>query len=168
MSLNKVMLIGFVGQDPEVRYVGAAGNQNSKVAQFRLATTEKYRDRDGNVKENTEWHSIVAWRGLADLAEKYIVKGTQLYIEGHLKLRSWEDQNGIKRSQTDIIADKIDLLARSKDSAVQGARQMTQQASSQQSGSYAAPQQNTQAYNQPQVQQPVVGPEDMPSDNLPF
>ena len=84
MSVNRVFLIGHVGADPEVRYVGAAGNQNAKVAQFRLATTEKFRDRDGNVRENTEWHSIVAWRGLADLAEKYIIKGTHLYIEGKL------------------------------------------------------------------------------------
>lgn len=124
-----------------------------------MATTERYKDRDGNVKENTEWHNIVAWRGLADLAEKYIVKGTQLYIEGKLKLRSWEDQNGVTRYQTDIVADKIDLLGKAKDSSdsrapqpapqqdryVQGARQMAAQA-----------------------QQPVVGPEDMPGDDLPF
>lgn len=169
MSLNKALLIGFVGQHPEVRYVGAAGSQNSKVAQFRLATTERYKDRDGNVKENTEWHNIVAWRGLADLAEKYISKGTQLYIEGKLKLRSWEDQNGVTRYQTDIVADKIDLLARPKDAAVEGARQMNQQARPQQSGSYTAPPSNAPAYNQPQQpQQPVVGPEDMPGDDLPF
>ena len=156
MSLNKCMLIGHVGANPEVRYVGAAGNQNSKVAQFRLATTERYKDRDGNVKENTEWHNIVAWRGLADLAEKYIVKGTQLYVEGHLRLRSWEDQNGVTRYQTDIVADKIDLLARPKDAAVEEARLMNQQARPQQ-----APQPQ-------QPQQPVVGPEDMPGDDLPF
>lgn len=161
MSLNKALLIGFVGQDPEVRYVGAAGSQNSKVAQFRLATTERYKDRDGNVKENTEWHNIVAWRGLADLAEKYIVKGTQLYIEGKLKLRSWEDQNGVTRYQTDIVADKIDLLARPKDAAVEGARQMNQQPRPQQTPQSQAPQPQ-------QPQQPVVGPEDMPGDDLPF
>lgn len=159
MSLNKALLIGFCGANPEVRYVGAAGSQNSKVAQFRLATTERYKDRDGNVKENTEWHNIVAWRGLADLAEKYIVKGTQLYIEGKLKLRSWEDQNGVTRYQTDIVADKIDLLARPKDAAVEGARQMNQQARPQQAPQSQAPQ---------QPQQPVVGPEDMPGDDLPF
>lgn len=156
MSLNKALLIGFCGANPEVRYVGAAGSQNSKVAQFRLATTERYKDRDGNVKENTEWHNIVAWRGLADLAEKYIVKGTQLYIEGKLKLRSWEDQNGVTRYQTDIVADKIDLLARPKDAAVEGARQMNQQA------------RPLQAPQPQQPQQPVVGPEDMPGDDLPF
>lgn len=173
MSLNKALLIGFVGQDPEVRYVGAAGNQNSKVAQFRLATTEKYKDRDGNVKENTEWHNIVAWRGLADLAEKYIVKGTQLYIEGKLKLRSWEDQHGVKRYQTDIVADKIDLLGKAKDSSdsrapqpvpqqdryVQGARQMAAQ----------SPVPHTSGAPQPGYEQrSVIGPEDMPSDDLPF
>ena len=112
MSLNRAMLIGHVGANPEVRYVGAAGSQNSKVAQFRLATTERYKDRDGNVKENTEWHNIVAWRGLADLAEKYIVKGTQLYIEGKIRTRSWEDKQGNKRYTTEILAEKIDLLGK--------------------------------------------------------
>lgn len=182
MSLNRVMLIGHVGAAPEVRYVGAAGTQNAKVAQFRLATTERYRDRDGNIKENTEWHNIVAWRGLADLTENYIVKGTLLYIEGHLKLRTWETQNGEKRYQTDIVADKIDLLSRPKDSATEGARQMSQQQPQQQANNYSAPQNNNTytrqtaqtpgasvpGATQQQYQQPAVGPEDMPSDDLPF
>lgn len=173
MSLNRAMLIGHVGADPEIRYVGAAGNQNSKVATFRLATTEKYKDRDGNVKENTEWHSIVVWRGLADLAERYIVKGTQLYIEGKLKLRSWEDQNGVTRYQTDIVADSIQLLGRAKDSSenrapqpapqqdryIQSARQMAAQ----------SPASHTSGAPQPGYEQrPVIDPEDMPSDDLPF
>lgn len=169
MSLNKVMLIGHVGADPDVRYVGAAGNQNTKVAQFRLATTEKYKDRNDQIQESTEWHNVVAWRRLADLTEKYISKGTLLYVEGKLKLRTWEDQNGVKRYQTDIVAEKIDMLGRPKDSSVEGARQMNQQARPPQSGSYSAPQSNTQAYNQPQApQQPVIGPEDIPDDDLPF
>lgn len=172
MSLNKAMLIGHVGAAPEVRYIGAAGTQNTKVAQFRLATTERYRDRDGNIKENTEWHNIVAWRGLADLTENYIVKGTLLYIEGHLKLRTWETQNGEKRYQTDIVADKIDLLSRPKDSATEGARQMSQQQPQQQAAQspspYAVAGRPQPGYEQQQYQQPNIGSEDMPSDDLPF
>ena len=79
MSVNKVILVGFAGADPEVRYTGDATN-GSKVAQLRLATSEKYKDRDGNVKEHTEWHNVVLWRSLADVVEKYVKKGTQLYI----------------------------------------------------------------------------------------
>ena len=178
MSLNKALLIGHVGAVPEVRYVGAAGTQNAKVAQFRLATTERYKDKDGNVKENTEWHNIVAWRGLADLTEKYIVKGTLLYIEGHLKLRVWETQNGEKRYQTDIVADKIDLLSRPKDSATEGARQMSQQQPQQQVNNYSAPQ-NSNTYvrqaaqaqypeSAQQYQQSIIDSDNLPSDNLPF
>ena len=107
MSLNKVMLIGNVGKDPEVRYLEnnpAPQGTNPKVAQFTLATTERFRDRNGEVRENTEWHNIVAWRGLADLAEKYIRKGSQLYIEGRIRTRSWNDQAGAKQYRTEIVA----------------------------------------------------------------
>ena len=88
MSLNKVMLIGNVGQDPEVRYLDG-NSPNAKVATLRLATTERYRDRNtGENREITEWHTIVLWRGLADIVEKYVKKGTQLYIEGRIRTRS--------------------------------------------------------------------------------
>ena len=84
MSLNKVMLIGNVGKDPEIRYLDGnnPNSGNTKVAQFTLATTERYRDRNGELRENTEWHNIVAWRNSADVAEKFIRKGTQVFIEG--------------------------------------------------------------------------------------
>ena len=91
---------------------------------MRLATTEKYKDRNNEVKENTEWHSIVAWRHNADLVENYIKKGSQLYIEGHLKTRSWQDQNGVTRYQTDVIVDKLEMLGRPKDSAPQQPKDM--------------------------------------------
>lgn len=123
MSLNKVMLIGNVGQDPEVRYLdnGAPG---AKVATFRLATTERYKDRSGELKENTEWHNIVAWRSTADVVEKYVRKGTQLYIEGRLRNRSWDDQNGNKRYVTEILADTLQLLGKKADNpASQGGYQ---------------------------------------------
>ena len=108
MSLNKVMLIGNVGKDPEVRYLennpSAQPGANPKVAQFPLATTERFRDRNGETRENTEWHNIVAWRGLADLAEKYIRKGSQIFIEGQIRTRSWTDQAGAKQYRTEIVA----------------------------------------------------------------
>ena len=87
MSLNKVMLIGNVGKEPEVRYLdgGAQGAQGRKVATFTLATTERYRDRSGEMRENTEWHNIVAWGQPADVVERFVHRGTQLYIEGKLR-----------------------------------------------------------------------------------
>ena len=112
MSLNKVMLIGNVGQDPEVRYLDNSSSGN-KVATFRLATTERYKDRNsGETREITEWHSVVAWRNSADIVEKYVKKGTQLYVEGRLRTRSWDDQNGNKRYTTEIIADSLQLLGK--------------------------------------------------------
>ena len=106
MSLNKVMLIGNVGKDPEIRYLDGGGqnNPNAKVANFTLATSERYRDRNGNPQERTEWHNIVAWRNSADIAEKYVKKGTQLYIEGKLRTRDWTDQSGNKRYTTEVYA----------------------------------------------------------------
>ena len=114
MSLNKAMLIGNVGQDPTVRYLdgNSSNGTNAKVATFTLATTERDRDRSGNLQENTEWHNIVAWRGLADTVERFVKKGSQLYIEGHLRSRSWTDQAGQKRYITEIVADTLQLLNR--------------------------------------------------------
>ena len=115
MSLNKVMLIGNVGNDPEIRYLDSnpQGPQgNAKVASFRLATTERYRDRNGETRENTEWHNIVVWRGNADVVEKYVHKGTQLYIEGKLRTRQWTDQTGNKRYTTEVQVDTFQLLGK--------------------------------------------------------
>ena len=111
------MLIGNVGRDPEVRYLdGNASSQGStKVASFTLATTERYRDRSGELRENTDWHNIVAWRNSAELAEKYIRKGSLIYIEGRLRNRSWTDQTGVKKYTTEVVADNIQLLGRRTD-----------------------------------------------------
>lgn len=112
MSVNKIILLGNCGKDAEVRMVG-----ENKVATFSLATTEKYKDsKTGEWKENTEWHNIVCWRNTAELAEKYIKKGTQLFIEGKLRTRSWDDQNGNKRYVTEIVADSIQLLGKKEGS----------------------------------------------------
>lgn len=111
MSLNKVMLIGNVGRDPEIRYLDG-NNGGTKVATFTLATSERYRDRNGELRENTEWHNIVAWRNSADIAEKFVHKGTQLYIEGRLRTRSYTSQDGSKKYTTEITVDSLQLLGR--------------------------------------------------------
>ncbi len=113
MSVNKVILVGHVGKDPDIRYI----EKNLAVANFALATTERaYTLQNGTqVPEKTEWHNIVAWRGLATTAEKYIRKGTQLYIEGKIQTRNWE-KDGVKRYTTEIIAETIQLLGSRKDS----------------------------------------------------
>ncbi|MBQ2024960.1 MAG: single-stranded DNA-binding protein [Paludibacteraceae bacterium] len=114
MSLNKVILIGNVGRDPEVRYV----TDNVPVASFTLATTKRgYKTQDGKeVPEKTEWHNIVVWRGLAKVAEQYVKKGTQLYIEGELQTRNWE-KDGVRHYTTEIIANDMQLLGRKSDNA---------------------------------------------------
>lgn len=109
MSVNKVILVGHVGKDPEVRYL----EKNVAVANFTLATTERgYTMQNGTqVPDRTEWHNIVAWRGLAEIAEKYIRKGSQLYVEGKIQTRSWE-KDGIKRYTTEIYAENIQLMGK--------------------------------------------------------
>ncbi len=110
-SLNKVLLIGNVGKDPDVRHLEGGVT----TATFTLATTERFKDR-----EQTEWHNIVVWRQLADLAEKYIRKGSQLYVEGRIRTRSWDGQDGQKRYTTEIVADAIQLLGRRGENAGPG------------------------------------------------
>src|SRR5690606_31111811 len=105
-SLNKVMLIGNLGKDPEVRTIPSG----AKVANFPIATSESYTGKDGQRVEKTEWHNIVMWRGLAEVAEKYLKKGNQVFIEGKLQTRSWDDQNGQKRYMTEIVADNMTML----------------------------------------------------------
>ena len=106
--LNQVQLIGAVGYDPEVRILQGG----AKVASFRLATTERYKDRDGNQKEQTERHSITVWNGKADFVEKYVKKGNNLFISGKLATRRWTDQSGNKRYSTEVVADNIQMLDR--------------------------------------------------------
>lgn len=163
MSLNKVMLIGNVGQDPSVRYLdsNSQGGPAPKVATFTLATTERFRDRSGNLQENTEWHNIVAWRALADTAEKFIRKGSQIYVEGRLRTRSWTDQGGNKRYTTEVLADNIQLLGRRQEREEGPA---PYQAPAPQAGNREAP-----AGFQPKSAPTVDLPEpDGVSDDLPF
>ena len=108
MSVNKVILIGNVGKDPDVRYL----DSGVAVATFSLATTERgYTLQNGTqVPDRTEWHNIVLWRGFAQTAEKYVHKGDKLYIEGKIRSRSYDDQNGIKRTIVEIFADNMEML----------------------------------------------------------
>ncbi len=186
--INKVILIGNVGQDPEIRYAGDAVN-GAKVATIRLATTERYKDRNGNLQEHTEWHTVVVWRNTADVVEKYVKKGSQIYVEGRIRTRSWDDQNGNKRYATEIMGDTLQLLGRrtegQNNQGGYGAPQQggyQQQAYGQQQGGYQG-----QGYSQSQApayqpaaqqgyapapqpaQQPAAPQTDSdPSDDLPF
>ena len=169
------MLIGNVGRDPEVRYLEG----NAKVATFTLATSERFKDRNGELRENTEWHNIVAWRANADVAEKFIHKGTQIYVEGRLRTRSYTDQAGVKKFTTEIQADTIQLLGRRPDAdgapqqggyPSQGGYQQRpaqpQGYSAPQPQGYSAPQpQSYAAPQQPSYSAPV---DDVPGDDLPF
>ncbi|MDD4457141.1 MAG: single-stranded DNA-binding protein [Syntrophotalea acetylenica] len=111
MSVNKVILVGNLGKDPELRYTASG----TAVANFSLATTERFKDRDGNSQEKTEWHNIVAWRQLAEICGKYLTKGRQVYIEGKIQTRSYEDRDGNKRYITEIVADQMQMLGRAGD-----------------------------------------------------
>jgi single-strand DNA-binding protein len=105
-GVNKVILVGHLGKDPEVRYLEG----NIAKARFSLATTEVYKDKNGNRLEHTEWHNIVLWRGLAENAEKFLKKGMQIYVEGKLQTNQWTDKEGQKKSITEVLADQFILL----------------------------------------------------------
>ena len=106
-SVNKVILIGNLGKDPEVRHL----ENGAAVANFSIATSENYKDRKtGEKVSQTEWHNIVAWRGLAEIAEKYLKKGAKVYIEGKLKTRTWQDKEGNNRYSTEVITDSLTML----------------------------------------------------------
>jgi len=106
MAVNKVMLIGNLGRDPEIRYT--TGGQ--AVANFTIATTEKYTNKSGEKQEDTEWHRIVAWGRLAEICGEYLSKGRMVYIEGSIKTRSWEDKEGNTRYTTEVVARNMQML----------------------------------------------------------
>lgn len=113
MSVNKVILVGNVGKDPETRYLEGG----TAVCSFPLATSESYRNRDGERITTTEWHNVVLWRGLAEVAEKYVRKGSQLFIEGRIRTRSWDDRDGNKRYTTEIVGDNMQMLGKRPEDA---------------------------------------------------
>ena len=106
MAVNKVMLIGNLGRDPEIRYT----TSGQAVANFTLATTEKYTNKSGERQEDTEWHRIVAWGRLAEICGEYLTKGRMVYIEGSIRTRSWEDKEGNTRYTTEIVARNMQML----------------------------------------------------------
>lgn len=140
MSVNRVFLIGRCGGNPDVKTINEQGR---KAAQFSLATTEKYKDRNGEVKEQTEWHNIVAFDKTAELIEKFVTKGMLLFIEGKLRTRSWDDQHGNKRFITEVLVNAIQFLEKKElTDAPQNVRstQNTHHASSSPISSSGAPQ----------------------------
>ena len=141
MSINKVILIGNAGKDPEVKYL----ESGTPVCTLPLATSETYTNKSGEKVTNTEWHNIVLWRGLAEIAQKYVKKGTQIYVEGKIRSRSWDDKDGNKRYITEIVADSLQLLGRKPDDG------------------HAAPQETKAA---PEADTSPVSNE--PADDLPF
>ncbi|NDW17816.1 single-stranded DNA-binding protein [Dysgonomonas sp. 216] len=159
MSVNKVILIGNVGKDPEIRYF----DNGSAVANFTLATTERgYTAANGTqIPDRTEWHNIVCWRGLAKVAEQFVKKGTQLYIEGKIRTRTYDDQNGVKRYVYEIYADNMELLGRRGDNN-----------NTQNGGEYSQPYQQQQPAAMPEQQNQQSSSTPFPvedeSDDLPF
>lgn len=152
--MNKVLLIGNVGKTPEIRYLETP--DHPKVAQFTLATTEARKAKDGTVTKLTEWHNIVAWRGVADFVEKYIQKGSQVFIEGKLRTRSW-DANGQKVYRTEIIAENLQFVGRKPEDNEQSRQQAAGM------GNYPQQQQRTQFA--PAAQDISY---EQPTDDLPF
>ena len=112
-GVNKVILIGNLGKDPEIQYLEG----NIPVSKFTMATTENYKDKSGKVIAITEWHNIVLWRGLAEMAQKHLVKGSRIYVEGRLKTRHWDDSSHIRRSITEIIGDNVMILDKQSQSS---------------------------------------------------
>jgi single-strand DNA-binding protein len=111
-GVNKVILIGNLGKDPEVRYL----DNGVAVANMSIATTENYKNKEGDRVSQTEWHDVVLWRGLAEIAEKYLKKGSSVYIEGKIRTNKWVDKDENTRYKTEILADKLNMLGRSSNS----------------------------------------------------
>jgi single-strand DNA-binding protein len=143
-GVNRVMLIGNLGKDPDVQFLEG----NIAVAKFPLATTETFKDRSGKLVSQTEWHTVVLWRGLAELAQKYLHKGSLVYIEGRLRTRSWEDKEGNRKFATEVVGDNLIML----DKRVEGA---------------ASPPLHTDT-NVEGMGSPDAPPLGDPSENLPF
>lgn len=169
--INKVILVGNVGLDPEVRTL----ETGVKVARVRLATTERIFNRQTNeTTEHTEWHTVTLWRGLAEVVDKYVRKGSQIYVEGSIRSREWE-RDGVKHYATEIVADDLKLLGRRSDSpqqggyqqSAQGGYQQPAQGGYQQQSSSPQPQYQQSQYQQPAQPQAPVMPNDDP-DDLPF
>jgi len=170
MSVNKVILVGNVGKDPETRYL----DESTAITKFPMATSETYKNRAGERVSTTEWHNIVLWRGLAQVAEKYVKKGTQIYIEGRIKTRSYDDADGNKKYITEIVGDQMQLLGRRPDDAEGGTQGSYSSAGNgqpstgeQSSGDRTPAQDQGSAKETPPDEDPFNKEDDGP-DDLPF
>jgi single-strand DNA-binding protein len=150
MSVNKVILIGNVGKDPEVKYI----EQDVPVAKFALATSESYKAKNGEKVETTEWHNIVLWRGLAKIAEQYVRKGSKLFIEGKITHRQYE-QDGVTKFFTEIVGNNMEMLSSKADDNKSGTSQYNQ---SPQTAGLTSP---TSVTTEPEMDEPG-GDEDLP------
>ena len=154
--INKVILIGNVGADPEVR----ALEGGVKVARLRIATTERiYNRQTQETKEHTEWHNVTLWRNLADVADRFIRKGSQVYIEGSLRTRDWTDKDGNTRYATEIVANDLKMLGRRGDASASGADNSY-------GGSYGGAAQSSQSSPSPSGDIAASAPQEV--DDLPF
>jgi len=154
-GVNKVILIGNLGKDPEIKYI----SENNPVATFSLATSENYKDKNGEWQTVTEWHNIVAWRFLAERAEKFLKKGKQVYIEGKIRSRSYDDKDGVKRYITEIVAETLTLLGKREDGSDDGIE----------GGGYSRPASSGNSNGQPKMQTPSEPVGNVPiDDDLPF
>ena len=147
-GVNKVILIGNLGSDPEVKYLPSG----IPLANFSLATSESWTDKEGVRQERTEWHRLVLWRKLAEIASQYLKKGSKIYVEGKLQTRSWDDQNGQKRYMTEIVVNDLQMLDGRGDAGGGGPREMA--------SSEPAPMQQPEPYN--------AAPSMQDDDDLPF
>ena len=129
-SVNKIILIGNLGQDPELRYTSSG----VAVASFSMATGESWKDQDGNVQEKTQWHKCVAWRKLAEIVGEYLKKGSKVYVEGRIQYRSYDDKNGVRRDITEIVIDQMLMLDSKGASHSEGAASAPSPASTEDTG----------------------------------
>ena len=156
MSVNKVILVGNLGKDPELRYTPSG----VAVATFSLATSERFKDRNGEQQERTEWHNVVAWRQLAEICGKYLHKGKQVYIEGKIQTRSYDDRDGNKKYMTEIVADQMQMLGRAGDEGGGAPR------SESRGGRYDRDQ--SQGANRTPAYEDFADPPFNPDDDIPF
>ena len=156
-SVNKVILIGRLGKDPELKYTPSG----APVAKFSLATDESFKDRNGELQKHTEWHNIVAWNKLAEICGEYLTKGKQVYIEGRIRSRQWEDQDKNKRTAYDIVAQRMQMLGSKAESEQSAAAEARAAAAS------AAPPAEPPA-DSPPAEPPPPPPSEITDEDIPF
>jgi single-strand DNA-binding protein len=157
-GVNRVTLIGNLGKDPEIQYLEG----NIAVAKFPLATTESFKDKNGQMVSQTEWHTVVLWRGLAELAQRYLHKGSLVYIEGRLRTRNWEDKDKNKRFATEVVGDNLVMLDKRKDAEHYGS---STDGSTTDISHFQVPESIISMDGSPKAETPPANPD---KDNLPF